>query len=272
MMPQREIPAKCLAAMIAVDPLPGSPLFEGSVERLVERAMSDLEVYSGGGVDSVLLENSFDLPYIKSPLPDEALEAMTKVAKAVRSRFRGPVGIQMLEAANIEALEIAAECDLDFVRVEGFVFAHIGGAGLIEGCAGKLLRRRRELGVSSIRIFSDLKKKHCSHAITGDTDIAEHARQAEFFLTDGHIVTGPRTGAEPEISDLDSVRNVSRQPVWIGSGVTVSNLSSLYERADGFIVGSTFRENGNFRGRLEKNRFDQFMDTFRGLKSAMSGE
>ena len=46
----------------------------------------------------------------------------------------------MLEAANEAALEIAHAADLDFLRVEGYVFAHVGGAGLIEGCAGKLLR------------------------------------------------------------------------------------------------------------------------------------
>ena len=39
----------------------------------------------------------------------------------------------MLEAANETALEIAHVADLDFIRVEGYVFAHIGGAGIIEG-------------------------------------------------------------------------------------------------------------------------------------------
>jgi hypothetical protein len=33
----------------------------------------------------------------------------------------------MLEAANIESLEIAAEAGLDYIRVEAFVFAHVVG-------------------------------------------------------------------------------------------------------------------------------------------------
>ena len=39
-----------------------------------------------------------------------------------------------------------------FHPVEGYVFAHIGGAGLIEGCTGRLLRKRAELGCDDIKV------------------------------------------------------------------------------------------------------------------------
>src|SRR5438132_7638302 len=159
----RTLPNKFLGAMIAVRPLPGAPRYAGEDEAIVMAALSDLRHYREAGADVIVLENSHDLPYIKPPLPTRAVRVMTRVARAVRRRFAGPIGLQMLEAANETALEIAAAADLDFLRVEGFVFAHVGGAGLIEGCAGKLLRRRRRLGAEHIRIFADVKKKHCSH-------------------------------------------------------------------------------------------------------------
>lgn len=254
--------------MIAVEALPGTPLFRGSLAEIVDRAVADAEAYRAAGVDALMLENSFDLPYTRPPLSEAVLEGMGQVARAVRATFAGPIGLQLLEAANLDAIELAAAADLQFIRAEGYVFAHIGGAGLIEGCAGHLLRRRRAIGAEHIQVFADLKKKHCAHALTADLDLAEHARQAEFFLTDGHIVTGPRTGAEPRVEDLRAVRAVARRPVWIGSGVTPENLPHLFPEADGFIVGSTFREGGDFRGGLEVARLERFVDAFRCLKSS----
>jgi uncharacterized protein len=260
------LPSQFLAAMIAVPALPGAPRSRGSPTAILKSVLSDLRHYKAAGVDAVLLENSHDLPYIKPPLPVPAVRLMEKIAREVRSQFEGPIGIQMLEAANETALEIAAGADLDFVRVESYVFAHIGGAGLIEGCAGTLLRQRRRLGCDHIKIFGDVKKKHCSHALTGDLDIVDEVKQAEFFLVDGVIVTGARTSEPPSIAELRRVKQSARIPVLIGSGVTPRNLGDLFRWADGFIVGSTFRAGGQFLGELQPARLKQFMKVFRKLR------
>jgi len=190
------------------------------------------------------------------------------VAREVRSAFAGPIGLQMLEAANEAALEIAHAAELDFLRVEGYVFAHVGGAGLIEGCAGKLLRRRKELASEHIKVFGDLKKKHCSHALTGDLDILDELKQAEFFLVDGVIVTGARTAEPPSVAELRRVKKAAHVPVLIGSGMTAGNIGKYYPLADGFIVGSTFREGGKFLGRLDRARLDAFMKVFEKLRKS----
>jgi membrane complex biogenesis BtpA family protein len=262
----RALPNKFLGTMIAVQPLPGAPLYGGSDERIISQAISDADAYLEAGVDAIVLENSHDLPYIKPPLPARAIELMKQVAREVRNRFSGPIGIQMLEAANETALEIACETDLDFVRVEGYVFAHVGGAGLIEGCAGRLLRRRKELGCEQIKIFGDVMKKHCSHALTADLDILDEIKQAEFFLVDGVIVTGARTTEPPSLTELRRVKKHADVPVLIGSGMTPQNIRSYFKLADGFIVGSTLREDGKFLGNLDRKRLEAFMKAFRGLK------
>jgi membrane complex biogenesis BtpA family protein len=256
--------------MIALRPLPGSPLYDGDDSRIVEQALGDAASYQKAGVDALVLENSHDLPYTKPPLPEAAIVVARDIAKQVRRRFDGPVGIQLLEAANETALEIAHEADLDFVRVEGYVFAHIGGAGLIEGCAGKLLRKRKVLGCEHIRIFGDIKKKHCSHALTADLDIVEELKQAEFFLADGVVVTGARTTEPPSPAELRRVKKHSGVPVLVGSGMTPQNIRSFFPSADGFIVGSTFRQQGRFLGELDPSRLEKFMRVFRSLRSKLS--
>ncbi len=262
----RPLPDKFLAAMIAVLPLPGAPRYSGDDEAILDQALSDLAQFSEAGVDAIVLENSHDLPYIKPPLHPAAVELMKRIAREVRRRFPGPVGIQVLEAANETALEIARACDLDFLRVESYVFAHVGGAGLIEGCAGQLLRKRKALGCEHIKIFADVKKKHCSHALTGDLNIIDEVKQAEFFLADGVIVTGARTTEPPDKAELRRVKKSACVPVLIGSGLTPANIKAYLPLADGFIVGSTFREGGQFLGRLQRKRLEEFMRAFKSAR------
>src|SRR5438876_9087023 len=107
----RTLPDKFLGAMIALLPLPGSPRYAGDDQDIVAQALSDLRHYVEAGVDAIVLENSHDLPYIKPPLPPRAIDLMKRVARAVRHGFTGPIGIQILEAANETALEIAHEAD-----------------------------------------------------------------------------------------------------------------------------------------------------------------
>jgi membrane complex biogenesis BtpA family protein len=262
----RTLPPKFLTAMIAVRALPGAPLYDGDDDRIVSQAISDLEIYKGAGIDSVSLENCHDLPYIQPPIGDDAVRVLTMVAQEVRRRFDKPVGIQILEAANEEALEVACRADLDYLRVEGYCFAHVGGAGIIQGSAGKLLRLRKALGCERIKVFADVKKKHCAHALTGDLGLTEVIKQTELFMADGIVITGPFTGIEPEVEDLEKAKKATGLPVLIGSGMTAENINRYFPLADGFIVGSTFRKDGKYLEELEAERLAGFMNVFDRLR------
>src|SRR5688572_18597903 len=262
----RVLPPKFLAAMIAVLPLPGSPLYDGDDQRVIDQALADLDIYKKAGVDSIIFENDHDLPYIQPPLDKKTMALMTKICRKARKRFNGPIGVQMLEAANIESLEIAAEARLDYIRVEAFVFAHVGGSGIINGSAGKILRRRKELKAEHIKVFADVKKKHGSHSLTIDLDIKDEIRQAEFFLADGVIVTSQFTGIHPDKDDLVKAKSATKLPVLIGSGMSAGNIQEYLPLADGFIVGSCFRKDGKFLEKLEPERLDKFMRAFAAAK------
>ena len=98
---------------------------------------------------------------------------MTAVGLAVRQASTLPLGVQILAAANREALAVAQACGAAFVRVENFAYAHVADEGLMPTAeAGPLLRYRRQIGADSIQIIADVKKKHSSHAITADVPLA----------------------------------------------------------------------------------------------------
>jgi membrane complex biogenesis BtpA family protein len=160
------------------------------------------------------------------------------------------LGVQVLAGANREALAVAHACGAAFVRVEGFVFAHVADEGLIEASAGDLLRYRRAIGAEGVRVFADIKKKHAAHALTADVSLAETARAAEFFLADAVIVTGNATGEPTKRGDVSEVVNATRLPVLVGSGITPANIDH-YAHAQGFIVGSALKQGGVWSNPLD---------------------
>lgn len=170
---------------------------------------------------------------------------MTVVGLEVRRTVGLPLGVQVLAGANREALAVALACGADFVRVEGFVFAHVADEGVIESSAAELLRYRRAIGADRALVFADVKKKHSAHALTADVSVVETAAAAEFFLADGVIVTGSATGRAASPDEVREVAGAVAIPVLVGSGVTAENLAD-YAAAHGVIVGSSVKEGGRW--------------------------
>jgi membrane complex biogenesis BtpA family protein len=192
--------------------------------------------------------------------------AMTVIGYEVKNSTGLRCGIQILAAANIEALATAHAAGLDFVRMEGFVFGHIADEGFIDGCAGEVMRYRRQIGADDILVLTDIKKKHSSHALTADVDIVETARAAEFFLSDGVIVTGVATGAEASMEELRKVKEAVDIPLLVGSGVTLANVEAYLAVADALIVGSYFKEGGHWAQGLDSERVQSFMKKVSSLR------
>jgi membrane complex biogenesis BtpA family protein len=242
-------------AMIHLAALPGAPQSSLSVREIARRAAEEALLLADCGVDALLIENMHDTPYLRSEVGPEIVAAMTACALSVRAAVPHlTCGVQVLAAANDAAMAVALAAGLDFVRVEGFVFAHIADEGMIEGCAGTLLRQRRAWGASRIKVFADIKKKHSSHAITADVDIAETARAAQFFGAEGVIVSGTSTGAPIALADLTAAAKATDLPVLIGSGVDTENLANYAELAAAVIVGSSIKRDGDWRNEPEAKR------------------
>ncbi len=103
--------------------------------------------------------------------------------------------------------------------------------GIIQADAGELLRYRKSINADNILIFTDIKKKHSSHSITSDISIEETAKAAEFFMSDGVIITGKSTGKEANIDQIKSVKKTTKLPVFIGSGISEQNLENYFHFA-----------------------------------------
>jgi membrane complex biogenesis BtpA family protein len=246
---------KCsLIGVVHLLPLPGSAGYGGSMDEILRWALEDALAYKENGVDALIIENMHDVPFLNGHVEPETTAAMTIVAQALKYETMIPMGIQILAGANLEALGVALAASLDFIRVEGFVYAHVGDEGLHQSCAPQLIRRRAGLKAEHIKIFADIKKKHSAHAITEDVSLVETARAAEFFQADGVIVTGTATGHAPDPASVKSVRAGTDTHVLIGSGISADNIADFAPWADALIVGSSLKKDGKWQNHVDGAR------------------
>ncbi len=257
---------KKLIAMVHVLPLPGTPKYGGSVQNIIDKALEEAEIYRNAGVDAIMIENMHDVPYLKREVGHEISTMMALIAEKIKSATKLPVGMQILAGANIAAISAAHTAGIDFIRAEGFVFGHVADEGFFESDAGELMRYRKKIGAEKIRVFTDIKKKHSSHSITADTSVVETAKAAEFFITDGVIITGSATGEAASVVDIVEVKKNVKCPVLIGSGLTTENIEKYFNFADGFIVGSYFKRDGYWANEIDTSRVNKFVEKFNGLK------
>jgi membrane complex biogenesis BtpA family protein len=257
---------KTIIGMIHVDALPGTPRFGNKMSAVIGRAREEALTYKQAGIDVLMIENMHDIPFDRHIGP-EIVAAMAILGYEVKQATGLRCGIQILAASNREALGVAQAAGLDFVRAEGFVFGHIADEGYIDGCAAELLRYRRHIGADDILVLTDVKKKHSSHALTADVDISETAHAAEFFLSDGVIVTGVATGTEASLEELHQVKAAVNIPVLVGSGVTLENVDRYLAIADALIVGSYFKFAGLWSNAVDYDRVEAFMQKVNQLRA-----
>jgi membrane complex biogenesis BtpA family protein len=253
---------RALIGVVHVEALPGTPSGCLPMSEIVERAVADARVYRDAGFDALILENMHDRPYLKGAVGPEIVAAMTAASVAVRATTPLPLGIQVLAGANVEAMAVAHASGAAFVRVEGFAFAHVADEGIIESCAGQLLRYRKAIGASGVRVFADIKKKHAAHAITADVDLVETAHAAEFFGADGVVVSGVATGRETDAGEVRAVSAGVGIATLVGSGITATNLEH-YREADGLIVGSSVKRDGLWANPVDPARAAEIVRNFR---------
>jgi membrane complex biogenesis BtpA family protein len=244
-------------------PLPTSPRWGGSLKTVIDRAEQEVTALASGGVDGVIIENFFDAPFTKNQVDPAVVSAMTLIVQRLKNLVSLPMGINVLRNDAQSAIAIATCVQAQFIRVNVLTGVMATDQGLIEGQAHQLLRYRRELG-SDVKIFADVLVKHARPLGTPNltTAVQETINRG---LADSVILSGWATGSPPTLEDLELASAAANgTPVFIGSGASWENISTLMQAADGVIVSSSLKRRGRIEQPIDPTRVSQFVEAARG--------
>lgn len=252
--------------MVHLWPMPGAPGYTGyGVDTILEHALRDAHALAAAGVDGIIVENMWDIPFRAGPhVAPESLTVHAVVARAVGQAVRLPLGINLVHNGGVALLGVALAAGASFMRVCMFTGAGVWEAGSWdEGCAAELMRRRKDLHAEHIKILADVDKKH-SVRFPG-IDLPTHIEWTRFSGADAMIVSGRMTGDAPDLAKVREAKALAGdRPLLIGSGATEDNVAAFLAVADGVIVGSSLKEGGRCENPVDEARARRFVQAARG--------
>lgn len=257
--------SKPLIACIHLLPLPGSPRYSGNIRQVYENALAETDIFSRYPIDGLIVENFRDVPFYPNQLPAETIAAMAAITREIVKTTRMPVGVNALRNDAASAMAIATATEAHFIRVNVHMHTVVSDQGILQGASHATLRLRAALR-ANVLIMADVGVKHATPL--GTRDLATETRDVtDRGLADAVIVSGDATGAPTRPADVETVRQHTALPILIGSGVTPDNLSQFYPKANGIIVGSFFKQNGQADNLVEEHRVKIFTDALQAIRN-----
>jgi membrane complex biogenesis BtpA family protein len=255
---------KPVIAMLHFPALPGRPQYDrtGGLGAAVDRVGSDLERLQAAGVDGVMFCNEADLPYQLKVGP-EIPAAMASVIGQLRRDVRLPFGVNILWDA-VASLALARATGASFIR-EVLTGVYESDLGMIEPSIGEIAGYRSAIGADDVLLFDNVQPEFAS--ALGRRTVADRARGAAFLGMDAVLISGPAAGVSFEMSDLAAAKAaIPETPVIANTGVRAERLGEIFAVADGAIVGTSLKVDGNTWNPVDPDRAKRFMDAARAAR------
>ncbi|MCT7378491.1 BtpA/SgcQ family protein [Chelativorans salis] len=257
--------AKPVIAMVHLGALPGSPLYdaEGGVEALVANAAKDLDALQRARVDAVMFGNENDRPY-EFTVDAASTAVMAYVIGRLGERITVPFGVNVLWDPT-STVALAAATGAAFVR-EIFTGTYASDMGPWTPDAGEAMRYRDRLHRSDLAMLYNISAEF---AYSLDRrSLADRARSAVFSsIPDAILVSGQITGEAAELSDLEAVKKaLPETPVLANTGVKHATVADVMKIADGCIVGSSLKVDGDTWNPVDPERAAEFMRLARAAR------
>lgn len=249
---------KPVIAMVHLAPMPGTPLYDadGGVEAIVEAARRDLKALQDADVDAVMFGNENDRPY-ELQVDTASTATMAYVIGQLRKDIQKPFGVNVLWDP-MATVALATATGASFMR-EILTGTYASDMGPWTPNAGKAMRYRDRLDRSDLVMLANVSAEF---AYSLDRrELADRARSAVFSsIPDAILVSGAITGEAAEMTDLIAVKKVLPDtPVLANTGVKHATIAEVFKFADGCIVGSSLKVDGDTWKAVDAARAAEFM-------------
>lgn len=256
--------SKVVIAMAHLGALPGTPLYDadGGMNKLIDAAARDIEKLQQGGVHAIMFGNENDRPYRFQAAP-EGVAAMTAIVAALKPALKVPFGVNYLWDP-LASVAISCATGASFAR-EIFTGVFASDMGLWRPSAADALALRRNLGRPDLKLLFNINAEFASSLDIRPIEL--RAKSAVFSsLADAILVSGPLTGHPVNTSDLSRVREaVPDTPLFANTGVRIDNVRDIFAFADGCVIGTHFKIDGDTWNPVDGERVKRFMDVANGI-------
>jgi membrane complex biogenesis BtpA family protein len=249
---------KPIIAMLHLRALPGDPGFRfgDTMEEVTNAARKDLAALQEGGVDGVLISNEFSLPYQRT-VDFVIPAAMARVIGELLKDIRVPYGVDCI-SDGLATIELAAATNARFVRGT-FCGVYVGDGGFYNNDISFLLRRKTALHLTNLKMLYFINPESDRNLDT--RPLSEIAKSVIFKARpDGLCISASAAG-----QDVDDrlIRNVKESApevaVFCNTGCRTDTIKTKLGYADAAVVGTTFKENGDFYKAVDSTRVKDFM-------------
>lgn len=251
--------------MVHFGALPGSPLYdrEKGLAGLIDGVEKDLDALQKAGVDAIMFGNENDRPYEFS-VDTASTATMAFVIGQVRRKITVPFGVNVLWDP-MSTVALAAATGASFVR-EIFTGTYASDMGPWTPDAGKAMRYRDRLHRSDLAMLYNVSAEF-AHSLD-QRSLPDRARSAVFSsVPDAILVSGQITGEAARMVDLEAVKKVLPDtPVLANTGVKHATVAEVFRIADGCIVGSSLKVDGNTWNAVDPARAAEFMRLARSAR------
>jgi len=177
-----------------------------------------------------------------------------------------PYGVNVLWDGRA-SIDLAMATGAQFVR-EIFTGVYASDFGLWNTNIGEVARHRHRIGADHVRLLFNVVPESATYL--AQRDLASLTATTVFAtLPDAICVSGPKAGAPTDTEALKTVKNAAGDvPVFVNTGVRADNVATQLSIADGAIVGTYLKEDGQFYNRAVAARVRELMDTVEELRSA----
>lgn len=257
---------KPIIALLHLDALPGDPGFCGSLDTVLEHAGDDLKALQDGGVDGILFANEFSLPY--QPVADIAtISTMAYIIGVLKSEIKVPFGVNVVKNP-IATIDLGAATGAKFGR-SCFSGAYMGEYGLYTSNSGEAIRHRKALGIEDFKLLFKVNPEADAYLVQRDVKVVAKSIMFGDFA-DGLCVSGAAAGCEPDngiLSEVYSVAKPRNVPVFCNTGCRHDNVRDKLTRCDAVCMGTAFKKDGIFNGRVDVERVRSFMDIVADIRN-----
>lgn len=247
---------KPLIAMCHLEGLPGRPRYDasGGLEAIVRSAAREVHALQDGGVDAILFCNENDIPYSTS-VGVEVVATMANVIGRLRADLRVPFGTNLLWDP-VSSIAAAVASGASFIR-EVLTGVFDSDMGLLAPDLGRLAGYRQAIGGQNVAMFANITPEF-SRSIGGRT-VADRAASAAYLGVDALLISGPAAGVDASMSDLREAKDAVEIPVLANTGVKHETVEQVLAVADGAIVGTSLKVDGDTWKPVDPERVVEMM-------------